>query len=98
VELQLSRERGHSGWGSMPSTTSTTWISVHVDRSRFEEVFRMSDKPARQPEEEPASGGEKQEAGGQEEGGEDEEAEGEAQPREAKRPRKERNKRVLPGK
>jgi hypothetical protein len=99
VELKLSRERGHSGWGAMPSATSTTWISVHVNRARFEEVFRMSDKPAPQnPEEESVSGGEKEETGGEGEEEGEEEAEGEARPTEAKKPRKERNQRILPGK
>lgn len=47
VEMELSKKKGESGWGAMPSSTSNTYISVHVDRQHFEEVFRMSAKPKR---------------------------------------------------
>lgn len=99
VEMQLSRERGHSGWGAMPSTTSTTFISVHVDRQRFEEVFRMSEKrsssSASADDEAPVAS---ETGAGQAHDDNEEEGEAEATPpRSAKRPRKDRNKRITPG-
>jgi hypothetical protein len=100
--MELSRERGHAGWGAMPSTTSTTHISVHIEREAFEEVFRMSTKSSSKryassssststssspPSRVPAA------AGGDE--GEDEPQQ---QQQAAKKARKgERNKRITPG-
>jgi hypothetical protein len=84
----------------MPSTTSTTFISVHVDRQRFEEVFRMSDKrsslSASAADEAPVES----ETGAGQVHDDNDSDEGEAEatpPRSAKRPRKDRNKRITPG-
>ena len=82
----------------MPSTTSTTFISVHVDRQRFEEVFRMSNKnsslSASAADEAPVES----ETGAGQVHDDNDNDEGEATPpRSAKRPRKDRNKRITPG-